>query len=204
MNLTTQKSMKLTTQKRHYEPHKPKINEPYGQKNCLNCLGAIYINLLEVFCFSGFSRVFSQKTHMHVWCSFDVLLRNASVRYIGRKWKYMWEQRDATWSHRQHAAPVRGLKTTDPLIHKFLEPRTSLVDSWKLRKRRWKKNMSPLHPAFKFAMGLLSPLTSIWEESAKVSAHLSRAKACQSTHIFPKKNIFSRKETPNSVGELKG
>ena len=66
MNLTTQKSMKLTTQKRHYEPHKPKINEPYGQKNCLNCLGAIYINLLEVFCFSGFSRVFSQKTHMHV------------------------------------------------------------------------------------------------------------------------------------------
>jgi hypothetical protein len=33
---------------------------------------------------------------------------------------------------------------------------------------------------------------------------LSRAKACQSTHILPQKKIFCRKETPNSVGELKG
>lgn len=196
---------------KNYEPYNPKVDEvdnpkktlwtpqPKNQwtvrpKTCLNCLGAIYIDFLEVFCWSRFSPVFSQQTHMHVWCSFDVLLRNASARYIGRKWKYMCGQRDASWSHRQHAAPVRGLKTTDPLIHNFLEPTTSLVDSWKLRKRRWKKNVSPLHPAFKFAMGLLSPLTSIWEENAKVSAHLSRARVCQSTHIFPKKHIFPERD----------
>ena len=44
MNFTTQKSMSLTTQK--------SMNRR-AHKTCLNCLGAIYINLLEVFCFSG-------------------------------------------------------------------------------------------------------------------------------------------------------
>jgi hypothetical protein len=92
-----------------------------AHKTCLNCLGAIYLKFFVFW--AVFARFFSQKTHLHV------LLRNASARYIGRKWK-----RCHLISGCQNAAPVRGVKTTDPLIHKFWEATTSLVDAWKLHK----------------------------------------------------------------------
>ena len=95
MNFTTQKSMSLTTQK--------SMNRR-AHKTCLNCLGAIYINLLEVFCFlGGFCAFFHKKLicmffwemHLHV-----TLAENES---------------DATWSQDVKMQPL--LEVSKQQIH---------------------------------------------------------------------------------------
>ena len=154
-----------------------------AHKTCLNCLGAIYLKFFVFW--AVFARFFSQKTHLHV------LLRNASARYIGRKWK-----RCHLISGCQNAAPVRGVKTTDPLIHKFWEATTSLVDAWKLHKGYYIQ-----HP------NLLWGYCHRWHRSGRKVQRFLRTCLVQrpaNQLTFSQKNILSRQETPNNVWGVKG